>query len=214
MKKVVVVGVGFPDVIRVIDAINEKGEKIDFLGFLDDKKEIQGRTYWGYPVIGTIEWLKENKNDCYVVSTIAKTTKIRKKAHDRIMKYKPRFISLVHPDVDMKYNKCGEGVIICQGATVGPNANIGNHVIISFNAVIGHDVNIGDYSFVAAGSVMLGHVIIGKGVMVGANSVCFPKVNIGDWSTTGMCSAVMQNISRYKSVSGNPAKVFFKKEGK
>ena len=41
MKKVVVVGVGFPDVIRVIDAINEKGEKIDFLGFLDDKKKFK-----------------------------------------------------------------------------------------------------------------------------------------------------------------------------
>ena len=47
MKKVVIVGVGFPDIIRVIDAINEKGEKIEILGFLDDKKEIQGKTYWG-----------------------------------------------------------------------------------------------------------------------------------------------------------------------
>jgi len=211
MKKVVIVGVGFPDIIRVIDAINEKGEKIEILGFLDDKKEIQGKTYWGYPVLGTLDWLKENKDDCYVVSTVALTTKIRKKAHQRIKSFNAKFTSLIHPDVDMRYNKCGEGVIICQGATIGPNAYIDNHVIISFNAVVGHDVSIGNFSFIAAGSAILGHVRIGEGVMVGANSVCYPKVKVGDWSTIGMCSAVTENVLDKTTVAGNPAKLFFKR---
>tara|TARA_Y100000590_G_scaffold425715_1_gene534007 strand:- start:275 stop:916 length:642 start_codon:yes stop_codon:yes gene_type:complete len=210
MKKVVVVGVGFPDVIRVIDAINEKGEKIEFLGFLDDKKEIQGKTYWGYPVLGTLDWLKDNKDDCFVVSSVALTTRIRKKAHERIISFGAKFTSLIHPDVDMRYNKCGEGVIICNGAVVAPDAVVGDHVIASFNSVIGHDSIIGDFSFIAAGAIILGHVNIGEGVFLGANSSCYPKIKIGCWSTISMCTPVIRDIPENVSVIGNPGKIIKK----
>ena len=71
MEKIVVVGVGFPDVIRIIEAINRKNKIIDFLGFLDDKEEFQGTTHYGYPVIGKLDWLKE-KNDTNYIQTFFK----------------------------------------------------------------------------------------------------------------------------------------------
>ena len=65
MKKIAVIGGGFPDVIRVIEAINKDNKSIDFLGFLDDKEDLQGTNYLGYPVIGKLDWLKEKKDKCY-----------------------------------------------------------------------------------------------------------------------------------------------------
>ena len=211
MRKIVVIGIGFPDVIRVIEAINKNGKIIDFLGFLDDKEELQGETYFGYRVIGKLDWLKDRKDKCYVVSTIAATTEARKLAHKRIINYGAKYTTLIHPDIDISHSTIGKGVIICEGATIGPNSVIHDHVIVSWNSSIGHDAIIGKFSFIAVGAAILGHVIIGEGVMVGANSACYPKVRVGDWSTIGMCSSVMNNVPDRATFVGNPARIIYRK---
>ena len=211
MENLVVVGVAFSDIIRIIDAINDKEKKINFLGFIDDKDEVQGKSFWGYPVLGKIDWLIENKNNCLIVNTVARTTKIRKFVHDRLKKLKVNFTTLVHPDVDMRYNQCGVGVVICPGSKIGPNAVIGDQVMIGFNSVVGHDTEVGMLSFIAGGATVLSHVEVGEGVFFGSNSSCFPRVKIGSWSTVGMCSAVMTDVKPGSTVIGNIARPAFEK---
>jgi len=209
LQKVVVAGVGFPDVIRVIDAINDFDNSIEFHGFLDDNKELNGKIFWGYPILGPLEWIKDNNQEFFVVSTIALTTKIRYNAHLKLKKYGARFTNLIHPMVDIRHVKIGRGVIMCQGSTIGPNTTIEDQVIVSWNSNIGHDSTIGKYSFIAAGASILGHVQIGKGVMIGANSSCYPKIIVDDWSTVGMSSCVIKNVNANTTVLGNPARKIF-----
>ena len=211
MKNLVLVGIAFSDVMRIIDALNQEKKKINLLGFVDDKDEVQGKSYWGYPVLGKLDWLVNNKNDYYIVNTVARTTTIRKKVHERLEKYKVRFTSLVHPNVDMKYNQCGNGVVICPGAVIGPNALLEDQVMVGFNAIVGHDSKVGKFSFIAGGASVLSHVKVGEGVFVGANSACFPGVKLGSWSTVGMCSAVMTDVAPNTTVIGNIAKKSFGK---
>jgi len=207
MENVVVVGIGLPDVIRVIEAINSEEKKINFLGFLDDKDEVQGKEYWGYPVLGKLDWLDDYKHQCKLVSTVARTTAIRKQVYERLKKWDVTYTSLIHPDIDMSHNKCGDGIIIYEGSIVGPNATIDDQVIISGNTFIAHDVKVGAFSFVAAGAAILGHVQVGEGVMIGANSACYPKTKIGEWSTVGLCSAVFTDVPEHAMAVGNPARM-------
>ena len=159
--------------------------------------------------MGKLDWLINNRSDYYTVNTVANTTKIRKKVHERLEKYKVRFTSLVHPNVDMKYNQCGNGVVICPGSVIGPNAFIGDQVMVGFNAIVGHDSKVGKFSFIAGAAAVLSHVETGEGVFVGANSACFPGVKLGSWSTVGMCSAVMTDVAPNTTVIGNIAKKAF-----
>jgi len=52
MKKLIIYGASFPDVIKLVDAINRKEPPWKIQGYLDDNKELQGDIIMGYPVLG------------------------------------------------------------------------------------------------------------------------------------------------------------------
>ena len=111
IKDLVILGVGFPDIIQTIEDINKHKKKFNLIGFIDDNPCYQNRTFFNYPVVGPLNWLISNKN-VHVVNTVAKNMNIRKKVIDKLKKVTVNFPNIIHPTVNTKYLKLGEGNII------------------------------------------------------------------------------------------------------
>lgn len=134
---------------------------------------------------------------------------------EKIIKQLPKstkFETLIHPNVTIsKWNKIGEGSIICAGCILTCNIELGQHAHINFYCTIGHDCKIGDY-FTAAPSVNIsGKCKIGKKVYMGTNSAIRDKISICNEVTIGMGSVVVKNINEPGIYIGNPTKKLIKK---
>lgn len=206
-KNVVIVGVGFPDVLRVIDNINKKQSyrKINILGFLDDNKKFKKKIFWGYKILGGINWLK-NKKNVFVINAVCSSTKLRAIVQKKINKYNKNSLSIIDPEIDCSHSEIQKGVIICGGTRIGHNVKIKTGVIISFNVNIGHDTKIDKNCFIASGANILGHCKIGEQSFVGSNASILPKVKIGKFCSISMCSSVVNNVKSKSIMIGNPAR--------
>ena len=149
MKNIVIVGVGFPDVLNIIEEINKNEKKIKLIGFVDDNKKIHGKKFWGYKVISGINWLK-NKN-VYVVNSVAKNCLIREKVFKKLKKLKVKFTNLIDPTVSTKNVKLDKGIIINKGTSFGFGSRVGFGSILSWDSHLGHGSFLGKNCFLAKG---------------------------------------------------------------
>lgn len=134
---------------------------------------------------------------------------------EKIIKQLPKstkFETLIHPNITIsKWNKIGEGSIICAGCILTCNIELGQHTHVNLDCTIGHDCKIGDY-FTAAPSVNIsGKCKIGKKVYIGTNSAIRDKISICDEVTIGMGSIVVKDINEPGIYIGNPTKKLIKK---
>lgn len=120
---------------------------------------------------------------------------------------------------------------ICRGAIIGKNCNIGDYVYIGPKVIIGDSCRIQNNVQIFQGVVIEDNVFIGPGViftnvrrpkpgwpgkfeattvdhhsMIGAGAMIRCGVLIGSYSVIGMGSVVLDNVSKYTTVVGNPAK--------
>ena len=58
MKKLIIYGASYPDILNLIKSINEKEKQWDVIGFLDDSANI--RDIKGIPVLGDKSYIKNN----------------------------------------------------------------------------------------------------------------------------------------------------------
>jgi UDP-perosamine 4-acetyltransferase len=202
-EKLVIAGVGFRDIINLIDGIKERNTGFNFIGFVDDNPEFLGSKVLGYPVLGGFDWLK-GKN-VTVFNSVAKTMVIRAAATQKLFPYVEAFASLVHPSVNTKYSLIGKDVAIFENVFLGPNTKIGSHTIIHTGCIIAHDVSIGENCFIAPGAQILGGVKIGDNSFIGANSVCMPMVTISDGVMIGALSLVTCSVPPGLTMLGVPA---------
>ena len=106
MKNLVIMGANNPEIIRLIDNINEDGkkEKIKVLGFVDNDDAKIGSTILGHSVLGKPEILSEKQyKDCFVVNNITRDPKTRKITTEQVAEYNNNFLTLVHPSIDLRY---------------------------------------------------------------------------------------------------------------
>ena len=213
MKNIVIVGHGFPDIFDIITELN-KSEKtrVNVLGYLDDNPKFLNKKYWGYKTIGNLNWLKKNKKNTYIINAVGSSPKNREKVFKRIKDNKGKIKSLIHPSVNTKNIKIGNGVIICKGSTLGYGAKIMNGVIMSWNSHVGHNSIIGKNSFLAAGSCVLGNCKISENVFIGANAAVLKNIKIGSNSRVGICTPVIENLKKNSVIFGNPGRIFYKNE--
>ena len=207
-QKLVIAGVGFGDILNLVESIADNNPDFHFMGFVDDKPEIQGQTVGGYPVLGPFDWLMGKQVN--VFNSVAKTMGIRASATQKLQIYKQDFAVLLHPNVNTKRALLGYNIAIFQNVFLGPNTKIGSHTIIHAGCMIAHDVQIGENCFIAPGAQLLGGVVIGDNVFIGANSVCLPKSAIGNGATVGAASVVSGNVDDGVTMMGVPARKIFK----
>ena len=205
--RLVIAGVGFSDILNLVESIKNSFPGFDFLGFVDDKEEIQGKLIFGYPVVGKFEWLRGKQ--IHVFNSVAKTMAIREKATQKIMTYELDFVQLIHPSINTCRTELGKDIAIFENVFLGPNSSIGSHTIVHAGSMIAHDVKIGENCFIAPGAQLLGGVTVGNSVFIGSNAVCLPKSKIEDGATIGAASVISGMVEEGTTMFGVPARKIF-----
>lgn len=206
MKDIIIVGAGgfAREVVSLIEEINEENKEWNLCGYVDDNKEIIGEDLNGYKVIGNLEYLNQISNDIYIVVAIGNSN-IRKAIVERIRNKK--YATLIHPQINIsKFNKIGEGTIICKNSLLTVNISIGRHIIINLDCTIGHDAVLEDYVTVFPSVNISGKTIIRERTELGTNSCIIQGIEIGKNVTVGAGSVVIKEIGCNCVVVGNPAK--------
>ena len=207
MIDLVVLGVGFPDIVQTIEDIIDDGQQVNFLGFLDDKIELHEQSIVGYPVLGSLNWLESGGQQLRYFNSVGRSMETRAMVSNRADSYGAKPASLVHPTVNTRYTELSDGVLLSKNVYIEPRTTIGTHCIVMPNVTIGHDTVIGDNCFIASGCHLGGSVKIGEKCLVGAGSSIHPAISVGARSKIGVNSVVMRNIKPGGTAFSRPAEV-------
>jgi perosamine synthetase len=78
--------------------------------------------------------------------------------------------------------KLGYGNVICAGAVIQTQAEIGNHCIINTHSSVDHHGKLADFVHIAPNVAICGSVHIGEGTFVGTSSSVMPNLILSPWS--------------------------------
>ena len=207
-RRLLVLGANNPETIRVVEAVNDAAPTFELAGFLDNDPAKHGRDFWGVPVLGPSAVVAEPRwRDCVVVNSITRDPRTRMESTSELRSLGAEMASLVHPSVDARHVRLGEGVLVHEGTVLQPGSVLGDDVAVNANVVVSHECQIGDHVFLAPGAVLAGLVRLGTGVMVGVHATVLPRLAIGDWSMVGGGAVVVRDVAPGSTVAGNPARV-------
>ncbi len=181
----------------------------NFIGFIDDAPELQGRTVLGVPVLGNGDWLyQQTEKDKLVVALGVGDNATRQRLAEKCAAWGAEFATLVHPTAWVSVSaRLGTGTVVMAHATINADAKIGNGVIVNTAAVIEHEAEIGDYSHIAPNAVIGGASRLGALSQLGTGAVVAPCASIGRGTIIGAGSVVVRDIPDRVVAFGVPARV-------
>ena len=210
MKNLIIIGTGGVgrETALIIEEINNISKEWNLLGFVDDNKNIHGKTINGYKVLGGSEYITDYKDEIYVVCGIS-NYKIKKSIIEKIKNtnHMAKFPNIIHPSVKLNRTvEIGEGCIIYENTVITANIKIGNHVIISPKCGIGHDSILHDYVTLLWNVNISGNVVLEEGVTMGSGSTIIQGKKIEVGSFIGAGAVVIENIKPFKKAVGVPTR--------
>lgn len=209
MKKIAIFGSGGfgREVHMLIEQINKKNKKWEFIGYFDDRLK-KGAEINGYLVLGGRDELNKYQEEIGLVITIG-DPKMKEAILDDLSNDKIFYPILIHPNVligDEKYLSIGEGTIICAGSIITVNVTIGKHVIINLDCTVGHDADLEELCSLMPSVNISGNVVLKKGVYVGTGAQIVNQLNIGKYTIIGAGSVVANDLPSNCTAVGIPAK--------
>ena len=204
-QRLVIYGASYPDVVKLVAAINRRRARWQIVGFLDDRP--QAEEFMGCPVLGGGELLGRLADaQTWFFNNVYATTTVRLQVARRLVAAQCQLATLVHPSVDASWTLIGADTIVADGAVLGANARIGEHCAIRSNAVVNHDNVLEDGVFVGPGATLCGHVTVREGAYLGAGCTVKQRVEIGRGSVVGAGALVTRDVPAATAVAGVPAR--------
>ena len=211
MRRIVLIGAGglAAEMVEAIKKINRASGDVvyEIVGLVVEERYYrEGMTTNGYPVIGTIDWLIDNKENVCVACAVG-TPKERARIQRELTAKGIEFVNIVEPDVFIADTAVmGKGIYIAGGSSVSTYCNIGDGVILNGGVLIGHDTSIGAYTCMMTRADAGGRCKIGEEILVGAHAYIVPDRKIGNGATIAAGSVVFTNVKPNTTVLGNPAR--------
>lgn len=206
MKKLIIIGAGSVGKFIAYN-IDSFQDSFSVVGFVDDDATKQGQIISGFPVLGSLDLLKEYSGKGYAVVVGIAFPKIKNKIIDRFkdldFEY-PNFISnnaWLSSEVSV-----GIGSILYPGVSINYETTIGDFVVMNMNCAIGHNATIADFSSLAPGVNLGGYTSIGKRTDMGIGAATKQFITIGSDCVIGGQAMVVVNIKDNTTVKGIPAK--------
>lgn len=209
MKKIAIIGAGGfgREVKMLIDQINEVNPTYEIVGFFDDNDQNLPETVNGYPVLGNIDSLIENKiTSCLALGIGLSKTKLQ--IVKRLSGHSFEYPNLIHPNVVMGNDnvELGKGNIICSGNIITCDITIKNFVTLNLSCTVGHDTAIDDYASFMPSVNISGEVHIHKAVYVGTGAKIINQLEVGKNAVIGAGAVVAESIPSDCTAVGVPAK--------
>lgn len=205
----VVLGVANPDVIQLIEDINEDRSTWRILGFLDDNAAV-GSSFQNYPVLGPIDLPLPTQ--VAMVQSIVSRPAVSKRIIERVGTGIDRFPNLVHPNAFVHRKKlfdtyAGRGNLVFQGCSIQPGSRFGHFNYVNISCVVGHDVALGSFNSFGPGVILSGRAYVGSQCFIGSAAVVTAEASVGDNSFVCAASLVSRNVPQGSKVAGNPARI-------
>jgi sugar O-acyltransferase (sialic acid O-acetyltransferase NeuD family) len=204
---VVVVGAGGHGqvVADIYRAAARAGAPDRVVGYVDDRRPVNGRLLAGARVLGTIASLRDIPHDALVVAIGDNRT--RERLSRALWCNGERLAVAKHPSTVVSEDVCiGAGSMLCAGAIVNTGMSIGFGVILNTGCTIDHHGAIGDFVHIAPGVHMGGEVRVDPRAFVGIGAVILPGLTIGEGSIVGAGAIVTRDVAPGVTVVGCPAR--------
>ena len=209
IKDLIVIGAGNPDIVRLIEDINDFKKTYNFLGFLEKDKKLIGNLRFGYPVLGNDDLLKKKKyENVKIINNVFKSIEARKSVLNNL-KHLPnlKYTNLIHPTAHLNIENIGYDNIIYDNVIIQAGAIIGNHNIIHTGSIIGHETQIGNCCLIAATASVGSRVKIASNSFLGLGCVIISGGTVEEYGFVGVGSVVTKKVKSHTTVLGNPARV-------
>lgn len=208
MKNLVIIAAGGcgREVLQWAKDINERENRWNIKGFIDDNPDALNGLKCDVPILATIDGYVIERDDEFVCCI--GNSKIRKLVVEKLKAKGAVFTTLIHPNAVVA-DSCtiGEGVIIYPYALISDNAIIGDGCIINMYSSVAHDSSLGEYCTISAHCDITGMCHLGDRVFMGTTSNMVPTTKVGDDVYICAGSTVMTKVRNGLKLLGNPAKI-------
>lgn len=180
------------------------------LGVLDDspsRTNLDRLSDRSVPYLGTVEeFLRDqHRNTAYVVGI--GSTAVRRRIAERCDAAGLAAVTLIHPSVTIGTRvSVGAGSVLCAGARITTNIEIGRHVHVNPNVTIGHDTVIEDYVSLNPAASISGDCLLETGVLVGVGGIVLNGLRVGRGAIVGGAACVVRQVEPGATVVGVPAR--------
>lgn len=209
IKDIVIYGAGGfgMEVAWLIEDINKVEPSWNLLGYIDDDKAKWGRRFYGYVVLGGMNYLESSRGDLAIAIAMGNPLQ-RKLLVTKLMdRQNISFPSLIHPSVIMSHStQIGNGVIIAASSILTVEIVIGQHVHINLDCTVGHGALIEPYCTLFPSVNISGNVILRSCVSIGTGTSIIQGLEIGTNSVVGAGAVVIRDVEPDTVVVGNPAR--------
>jgi sugar O-acyltransferase (sialic acid O-acetyltransferase NeuD family) len=201
------------DVLSAIESLNESGETLQVLGFVDDgQPDMRQWRRRGLEFLGPTCRLSDIAFDAYVAAV---GYPLERMGIVRSVPASARAISIVHPNSVMaKYVGLGDGNVVLGLAQISAGVTTGDHCLLSYCSMVGHDTMVGRFVSVMPGAAIGGRVTIGDYALIGANATVLEGLHIGAHARVGAGAVVTRDVAPGSTVVGVPAAPRGSQEGR
>jgi len=204
------------DVIDMVDDLSDAAgpgdPRYEILGYMDNRDELQGKDFFGYPMLGRFAeagTYVERYPDVRFTTWIGRVETYQRRPRMIASLGVPaeRFETLIHPMTYLSRRaKVGRGVLIFQHCTVSNSADIRDHVVVLPHAVVSHDCLLSEYAVVTSSVTVGSAAQVGRNAYLGTHCCMLPEVKIGEGSLVGIGAVVLRDVPPRTVVVGNPAR--------
>lgn len=204
--KVAVIGCGGHGRV-ILDVLKCMGK--DIAGFLDDNKELSGKSIDGTEFLGATDALyslREKGISGLVIGIGDNFTRAR--FFEMGIKAGFEMINVIHPSAVVSKNvTLGSGIVIMAGVVINTGVKIGDNVCINTGAIVDHDNILADHVHIYPGAKLTGSVTVGSYSYIGTNAAVNPQITIGANVCVGTGTVVISNLPDNVTAAGVPARI-------
>ena len=206
MKNLLIIAAGGcgREVLQWTKDINEKENRWNIKGFLDDNLQALDGLKCDVPILATIDDYVIQPDDEFVCCI--GNSNVRKMVVEKLKAKGAVFATLVHPNaVIAKGVVIDSGTAVMAGAVINPGATIGRGCIVNTCSSVDHDCIVSDYVHIAVGAHLCGTVTVGEKTWIGAGAVISNNLRICGDCMIGAGAVVVKDITISGKYLGVPA---------